>query len=227
MNYEMVPFTHIKRRTALHSVLKSVRVAAVPAEIAGPSSWGPGYKDLDVCPIECRYKVDPDARTGTLRGFEKRFSEGDVFRSPSEMCEIFLVPEKKGADELPPGSSYPPDVKKATYDTMSDWWKDFLLTGDNAREMPYNHLVPRLTTRSNTYRVHYRVQVLKKVRSTDPETWDEARDLVRAETRGSALIERFIDPSTPLPDFAASDTEVTKAVDDHYQFRVLSQRRFY
>ena len=35
-----------------------------------------------------------DHETGTLRGFEKKFEDGEIFRSASEICEIFLVPER-------------------------------------------------------------------------------------------------------------------------------------
>jgi hypothetical protein len=41
------------------------------------------------------------------------------------------------------------------------FWSDYTLTGDDKREMPYNHLLPRVTTRSNTFRVHYWVQSLR------------------------------------------------------------------
>lgn len=229
MNYEMMPFSYIKRRTAMHSVLKNMRVAAIPADAAGnwPSTGEPGYKDLDVCPWEFRYQIDLDATTGTLRGFEERFDIGDVFRSPSEMCDVFLVPKKIRTDDLPPESAYPPGAVDGTYETMTEWWDDYQLTGDNAREMPYNHIVPRLTTRSNTYRIHYRVQVLKKSRNSDPDTWDNELDQVKAESRGSALIERYINPNSDLPDFADPAVSDTEAVDDHCQYRILNQQKFY
>ncbi len=37
------------------------------------------------------------------------------------------------------------------------------VTGDNLREKPYADLYPRLTTKSNTYTVHFRVQNAQKV----------------------------------------------------------------
>ena len=97
-----------------------------------------------------------------------------------------------------------------------------MLTGDNTREMPYNHLYPRLTTRSNTFRVHYRVQTLSKARSTPPDQWIEEKDTVMAEQRGSTLIERYIDPElTDVPDFA-TELLPDQAVDDFYSFRIVS-----
>ena len=63
-----------------------------------------------------------------------------------------------------------------------------------------------------------RVQTLRKV------TWDEAKDQVLAKYRGSATIERSIDPRDPnLPDFA---TNPDATMDEHYRFRVVSTKRF-
>jgi hypothetical protein len=42
---------------------------------------------------ECRYNVNPDEKVGPLAGFESRFNNSDIFRSASEICSIFLVPQ--------------------------------------------------------------------------------------------------------------------------------------
>lgn len=92
------------------------------------------------------------------------------------------------------------------------------------RERPYAALYPQLTTKSNTFTVHYHVQVLKKVKGTDSAVWTEGKDKVQSEYRGSTLIERYIDPnSADLPDFAI---DKTKSLDEYYHFRTLSSRRF-
>ncbi|MEI9896336.1 MAG: hypothetical protein WDN28_21345 [Chthoniobacter sp.] len=142
--------------------------------------------------------MDPDPVTGTLRGFEKRFSAGDLFRSASEICDVFLVPK------LLPNMKYAPGIPApASYDNITSWWKSMSLSGDNARENPYNDLYPRLTTKSNTYQIHLRVQTLQKLPHSDAATWTEARDQVTAEYRGSFILERYVDANdTTLPDFA-------------------------
>ena len=70
-----------------------------------------------------------------------------------------------------------------------------------------------------------RVQVIKKARSTQPSVIDLERDDIAAEYRGSALIERFINPNAErIPDYA---TEASSgALDQFYQFRVVDGRRF-
>ncbi|MCW0221140.1 MAG: hypothetical protein OJI67_22615, partial [Prosthecobacter sp.] len=101
--------------------------------------------------------------------------------------------------------------------------------GDNVREHPYATLYPRLTTKSNTYRVHYRVQALNQVtrsRGSSVEawaSWEEGKDRVIAENRGSSIIERYVDPADPnLPDFATAGGNL----DPYYRFRILSTTKF-
>lgn len=217
LNYEIMPFRHLKRRTGLHAVLKSTRMTAIPDSEVTSYKLQTGTTHA----ASYRHEISADHVTGTLRGFENRFAAGDVFRSASEICTISLVPKGGGA-------------QGATYDTMEDWWERHRLTGDNLRESPYNELYPRLTTRSNTFMVHYRVQTLRQSRSADPGEWDEARDLVQGEHRGSCLVERFVDPNDPeLPDFASTTDlnnngrpDESETLDRYYQFRVLQRRQF-
>jgi hypothetical protein len=116
---------------------------------------------------------------------------------------------------------------------MENFWTTYPATGDNVRERPYSNIYSRVTTRSNTFRVHVRAQVLKKARSTDPTKFDPEKDAVLSEYRGSSLLERYIDPNdttNPIPDYAAvtdpiSDSKV-KPLDSFYQFRVLETKRF-
>jgi len=109
---------------------------------------------------------------------------------------------------------------------MRDFWRDHKVTGDNIRERPYSNLYPRLTTRTNSFRVHVRSQVLKKARSTAANEFDSTRDSVLSEYRGSTLIERYIDPTDvtkPIPDYAdpASSALQKPPLDTFYQFRVI------
>ncbi|WP_075089215.1 hypothetical protein [Verrucomicrobium spinosum] len=118
---------------------------------------------------------------------------------------------------------------------MTDWWNGALntqkdameLTGDNTRESPYNQLYPRLTTRSNVFQVHYRVQSLRKSRSTSANRWDETRDMISSDYRGSAILERYLDPNiTGLPNFITNPGNSSAALDDHYRFRVIQRKQF-
>jgi hypothetical protein len=81
-----------------------------------------------------------------------------------------------------------------------------------------------------------RVQGLQKSRSTDPAQWDETKDKILGEYRGSAMIERFIDSGDPdLPDFATNtggnatrfpDPQARFDINSYYKFRVLSTKKF-
>ena len=104
---------------------------------------------------------------------------------------MFLVPKRISGHDYGDAS----DPEKFNANDMTAWWQDFAATGDNLREAPYAQLCSRLCTQSNVYRVHYRVQLLKKSRSSPPDEWDEDRDSVVAERRGSNVIERRLGPS--------------------------------
>jgi hypothetical protein len=115
------------------------------------------------------------------------------------------------------------------------------LTGDNIRERPYAYIYPRLTTKSNTYTVHYRVQVLKQVapirsNAADWMSWNEVSDKISSDQRGSAMIERYIDPGDPtLPDFAGLKDATGNTLlqgdprlvlDSYYRYRVINSKIF-
>lgn len=203
MNYQIVPFTYIERTTGLRALLRSERVTAVPTSAAN------AYKS-SLVNTNYRSEIDADE---TLKQFKTRFDTNDIFRSASEICDLFLVP------------------KNQTLSGMTAFWNANKLTGDNMRERPYATLYPRLTTKSNTYKVHFRVQALQQVsrsRGGDADawaTWDEGTDRVIAENRGSSIIERYVDPAdTTLPDFASAAN--TDTLDAHYRFRILGTTKF-
>jgi hypothetical protein len=119
----------------------------------------------------------------------------------------------------------------ARYNATASWWDDKTLTGDNLRESPYNYIYPRITTKSNTFTVHLRVQALKQVAGwrTSPAqwgTWDETKDQVVSEYRGSASIERYVDPNdTTIPDFALP-VNYTKNLAPYYRWRTVTEKQF-
>lgn len=241
LNTQIMPFTYIRRETGLHAALRSVRLNALPAEVAwakdAPSSGANKprkeecYKGWDTwLKYETVYEVNAEE---TMKGIRQRFEEGDIFRSASEICEIFLVPKPMAGRTYYPRTGGLPS-SSPTYDSMVTWWNGdlntqmdgFELTGDNVRESPYNQLYPRLTTKSNVFTVHYRVQLLKKARSTAAAEWDEARDSLSAEKRGSVVIERYIDPNASgLPEFFKKPLQ-EGSLDEHYQFRIMHRKTF-
>ncbi|MCB1225989.1 MAG: Verru_Chthon cassette protein A [Verrucomicrobiales bacterium] len=219
MNHQILPFSYIERSTGLHAVLRSACVTAIP-----PSAVNE-YKDAgNPSTREYRYDVNVEQ---TLKGFEQRFMQWDVFRSASEICEIFLVP--KGRPNAPYEVSWMP-----AYNQMTQWWNGDLaqpdamdLTGDNVREAPYAGLYPRLTTQSNTYTVHYRVQALKKARGTEANLWVEDRDRVAADYRGSAELERYMDPNElEVGEIGVGSGSFANTWDHHFRMRVVSRRAF-
>jgi len=130
-----------------------------------------------------------------------------IFRSATEICELHLVRKGESLHDY----------------TSGKIWANALLTSDNTRERPYTNLYAKLTTRSNICSVHFRVQQLKKSSASDQTQWDEAKDQVLGEYRGSSMIERYVDASDPkLVDFAT----VNGTLDAFYKFRVLSTRKF-
>jgi uncharacterized protein (TIGR02600 family) len=209
LNYQILPFTYLKRTTAVHALLKASRVMWL------------GMNDASV------YKNDPNKMRNirvpvdveeTLKGFDERFESkmpyqsGRTFKSASELAEVYLVPDKK------------------KYSQMNSFWTgvETALTGDNMRERPYANIYPRVTTKSNTYTVHVRAQVLNKDKSLDHDEWDESKESVASEYRGSATIERYIDAGDPtIPDYAVEKEESPfPSLDKYYRFRVIASKRF-
>lgn len=219
MNYQIVPFTWITRNTGMQAALRGVQMIAVPDADASIYKYDTWYS---TAPTESsKYRMNLDIMK-TLTQFEARFNKNDVFRSPAEICSIDLVPANyTGA--VPP-----------TRASMDSYWSSRRLTGDNTRERPYANLYPLLTTKSNTFTVHFRVQTLKKLRTpgTNYAVWKEGTDLVTGEYRGSQTIERYVDANNavdpngaPLPNFA-DPARYNDTLNPYYKFRVVSARQF-
>jgi uncharacterized protein (TIGR02600 family) len=221
LNYQIAPFPYIERSTALQAVLRSTRLSAIPTADADRYKTESGAKPSE----EYRKSIDLEL---TLRGFEERFAANRPFRSPSEICQIYLVPQ---------GVSIPVGVTVAS--VMRNWWDTYGLTGDNLREKPYAQVYSRLTTRSNIYTAHVWVQALKKRRDTPANTWQEGKDQVVGEYRGHYTIERYIDPNDPdiqtafdesffQPDVLDANGRVTKTgrLEPFYKYRVVSTKQF-
>lgn len=225
MNYQIAPFTYIERSTGIRAVLKSEKLTAIANSSIG------NYKSGTVTGPDIRLEIDVNATTAaakkdadieTLKQFSDKFAKGEIFKSASEICDIHIVPVDESVATMS--------------DTAAGFWHNHALTGDNLREKIYTTLYPRLTTKSNTYTVHYRVQALKKVPGTNATQWVENRDRIVSEYRGSSLVERYIDTDDPdLPDFATQTggnaTRFPNVADrfnaDNYcRFRIVNTTRF-
>jgi len=197
LNHQVLPFTHIKRATALHAVMKAETIMVIPDEAS--ASYKTGSQPDD------RFRRYTDAAR-TIDLWDDR-----TFLTESQLCEHYLVPEGLFATGEKPASV-----------RMEEFWKEHRVTGDNSKEQPYARLYPRLTTRSNVFRVHVIAQSLKKARRTDPASFDSRRDAILATSRSSAILSRRLDTHhQDLPDFQiAPETGQPKPLSSFYRWHV-------
>src|SRR6185436_12181320 len=88
---------------------------------------------------ETRYDINRDA---TIAGVEEHyFSKGKLFMYPSQICDVFLVPQylANATAANYTSSNGTPLAPPTTYDQMQSWWaptglNTMSLTGDNLRE---------------------------------------------------------------------------------------------
>ena len=210
LNDQIAPFTYLHRSTALRAVLDSLRIPAVPAGSATMKTYKtPGP------PANANYwnPVDEDA---TIAQIESRFTGTDAYLSESEICTVPLVPS------VNPSVVDAASVAQTQANLLTFWTGNAArggLTGDNLRELPYAQLYGRLTTRSNSYTVHIRVQVLQKRRiDPDQNIWKEGADLILGDWRGSCEIERELSPTAAAP--------VAGSPLGPYTYRVMATQRF-
>jgi hypothetical protein len=261
LNYQIAPFNYIKRDSALRGVLKSVQISAVRDDD------GPNYKYMrngtaDNRTISPSTNFNPATNNysyrfpvhldNTLKQFDDKFATNGFFRSGAEICSVWLYPAVAPAKDKPlnPSIAY----ENVNYDTantsISNWWysKPGIsrkgMTGNNSREKPYMAIYPNITTKSNTYQIHYRVQTLKQTPFAHPSDWAKwvepgsgsgASDKITGDLRGSAIIERYIDATDEkIPDFAGNIASggnnainsLTNSLDPYYRYRVINSRFF-
>ncbi|WP_075078819.1 Verru_Chthon cassette protein A [Terrimicrobium sacchariphilum] len=215
MNYQLAPFTYVTRATALIGTLGSEYVIAVPTTDAGKyksrtTSGNPSLNYRNPVKVLESDGVTAGESTGSLRQFKALFDKGEIFRSAAQICGIYLVPSNQ---------SWTSDSDAETF------WGNNKLTGDNTRERPYNGLYSRLTTKSNTFTVHVRVQVLKPDPNGADGVWTENAKRIASEYRGSYTINRYLDREQDLPDFANA-ANFDKSIEGYYRYRVTETRRF-
>jgi hypothetical protein len=177
LNYQILPFRHIKRATALHALLKAQKVLAIP------TTAGPIYK-TGAGDQPWRHFIDA---TATLAQWESKFAANQVFSHASELCDQWLVPEGESLANMPA------------------FWEAHKLTGDNSKERPYANIYPHLTTRSNSFQLHLIVQAITKSPNVAADIFDPAQDQLSSSVRKVVELERSIDPNQPgLPDYATA-----------------------
>ena len=220
MNYQILPFTWIKRSTAVQAALHTEMITAIPNTMPGGIDITKAVfkKAEGVTTATTRYPLNLSTNNGTLVGFENRFTNNGIFVSASEICSIPLVP--KGVSVAP-----------ATIGgDMASWWTGYTYTGENSKERPYARIYPKLTTKSNVYTVHYTVQALKQVSPrADWTSWNETTDKVLSTYRGSTTIERYVNPrDSSIPDYTGVTLPLSSSDPNAlpYKFRILSQRQF-
>jgi uncharacterized protein (TIGR02600 family) len=224
MNYQVAPFTYIKRDTGMRAVLQSAKLTALNptqnnyiANYKLTGSLGQEYGSGGGVGVVLRRNIDLDK---TLRQFDWRFAENKPFISASEICDIPLIPAELRQHF---NVSFPANASRASdyAAPLKAFWERHKLTGDNSLERPYTHIYPRLTTRSNTYTVHVRVQSLRKSPGgpADVKLFREDRDAVSGDFRGSFVVERYLDPN--LQKFENDDDTLGP-----YRFRVVSSKQF-
>ena len=188
----------------MRAVLQGTQIGVIPED--NPRGYSKFYNPAAAW--DPQYNLDINLGE-TLTSFQNRFSAGNVFLTPSEITELPLVPEGR------------------TLANTAAFWNQHRVTGENIKERPYATIYPRLTTKSNVFNVHYRVQTLRKKPGSDARLWDESKDNVVAQLRGNAIIERFIDMNRTagVPDYALPEN-ANKTAETLYRFRILSNQEF-
>ena len=253
LNYQMLPFRHIERSTALRGVFKSEFMLCVPTRGSGTSSRsryvrdykhnsgrGQGYHWRDkpyggnLQGLRLRTVILEDQ---TLAQFQRKFeTDLEIFKTGSEVTTMHLVPqqvaERQGSTSRRAQiNTYTPDESNGVIADMDSgkYWAEHAVVGDNSRERPYGNIYNRVTTKSNSYKVHFRAQVLTQSRRADDDysSWDPKIDSVVGEYRGATIVERYVESNDrQIPDYAIADPTQLPSLGEYYKFRVVNPTRF-
>ena len=248
---QIAPFTNIRRDTGLRAVLKSVKITAMnPNQTVsnGNQPYIYNYKSMSTASnnsgndgawgVVSRRSIDLD---NTLKQIADRLDRNKPFVSASEICDVPLIPQ-----DVPPVAGLPKPMKPhvgagfsantslSQFDSLlSSFWEAHRLTGDNALEKPYASLYPRLTTRSNSYTVHVRVQTLAQNTRNSTFILKASQSQPTGEFRGAFLIERYLDANsasfvdnTGAPVTPPANGDTMGLALGPYRFRVVSSKQF-
>jgi len=212
LNYKIAPFGYVKvgdrpyieRRTALYGLFKPVKLLLVPKN----ASWAGHAENPLVVSEKYRFDLDRAKTVDEMDAYLAKQNQS-LFRAASEICDVQLYPDGAGS-----------------VTSWDSFWNKYPLTADNGRERPYAHIYPRATTKSNVFTVYVRAQSIKKSPTSKAvDEWDDEKDRVTGEYRGSSTIERFLDPNDPA--IAKYDPlKSNEGLDKYYRFRVLDTKRF-
>jgi hypothetical protein len=206
--------------------------------------------------VVSRRTIDLD---NTLKQITDRLDKNRPFVSASEICDIPLIPKDvpmvsvAGSDMLTmrqhASAMFDPSTPLSQFDSkLAKFWmgdgkpygplaipNSHKLTGDNLLERPYAAIYPRLTTRSNSYTVHVRVQTLPPNGRDNSYIIKATQMQPTGEFRGSFVLDRYLDPNT-AGIYAASDTTFSNKITGPiipgthvlgpYRFRVVSSKQF-
>lgn len=208
LNEQVAPFTYIRRHTGLYALLRNLKILAIPTT-ASVSYKSANVKISGAGSQEYRRPVDI-ASTAALIS-DRLKNDNDPFVTASEITEIPMLFDGRTASNI-----------EAYWDTLK-------LSGDDSREAPYNALYPRVTTKSNTFKIHFVAQTL----SGKGGKWK-----VQGEYRGSQIVERYLaglsgvnasknygtgsTPATQFPALAGNDSTGTP----YYRFRKTNHQQF-
>ncbi len=232
LNSRLAPFGYAKsggvpyidRATGIYAILKGIKQLAVPKNAPNAAHAEEPLRATGAF----RASVDPQ-KTITY-SINPRFDAGNngYFRSASQICEVDLL-----LDKTDTGTDIIGNLDRPT--DRRTFWEANSMTGDNQRERPYSHIYPRLTTKSNVYTVHVWSQSVSKNPSSKGEEWktfNEDRDRITGEYRGSTTVERYLAPndpaingSTPYDAVNAASTD-KMGLDKYYRFRIVNTKRF-
>ena len=210
MNQQLVPFTYIDRTAGLQAVFAAEQVAMIPKSAANQ------YKASAVL-TNSRLPLDFSETNGSLRQFKEKFDSGEIFRSATEICDIYLVPT---------GKTWTTNAQ-----AQADWYgNDFAMVGDNVRERPYADIYNKITTKSNTFTVHSHAQILQKTKArmaSDPTIFDTgAGDKVVAAERGATTFERYLDPADPRIVAKDPASATATSLEEFYRTRIVNTSIF-
>lgn len=212
-----------------------------------PNAAPPGLWGVDNDPMEWHRRI---AISETLKQFDERFAfkpmpagtfQG-LFRTASQICEINMIPRPSTLRAVAPNPEPQPQNfanESQRRSGMANFWAYNNLTGENLRERTYSNIYQKVTTRSNTFRVYFLAQAVKKAKSVKADEVDLSKDTVTGEYRGTALIDRFLDFSsveragstaTPFPDYADGtsvfNTSAKPSMETLYHYRILEMKQF-
>jgi uncharacterized protein (TIGR02600 family) len=222
LNSRLAPFGYVKsggrsyiqRHTGLYGVFKGIKQFMIDAAVT-PNAGHPEGPFNDMT-RRFRFNVDVEVLLNDI--IDPYLNNKKYFKYASEVCDL----------DLPITDNGPTVATDAT--SRRTLWTKFHMTGDNARERPYSHIYPRLTTKSNTYTVHVWAQSIAKNAAAKKDDWaifDETTDRILGEYRGSTTIERFIDADDEaLRDYDAAENSNARGLDPYYRFRIINQKRF-